>query len=188
MLTDRVGVILFHVPWCPHCQTFKRETWDALQREYRYESSVLVAEVDCVQDRSLCSSLYIQSYPTIRTFVHQDRIGFDHSGERSQSALEAVIRSTFTHCSYAFIDRCNDTEREWLEEWGELSDSERLERRTHLLQTLSRGEQSYNTTIKSLRAKYRHVESTYQSLRLRVRRLIDMLDGVSSVLQLSHDK
>ena len=178
MLANQVAILLFHVPWCPHCVSFKRESWDTLQREYRYESSLLVAEVDCVQDQALCGRLHVQSYPTVRTFVPPDLRGVDYLGARTRDAVDNVLRSLFTQCSFSRIELCNATEREWMDEWQELSYPERTERRIFMLDALREGERWHNQTVRTLRQRYRYADGVYQSLKLRTRRLLELLDGI----------
>lgn len=60
-------LIIFYVPWCPHCQKVKSEFIDAAE-ELKNDPRVHFAAVDCTRNQTLCRMYDVTGYPKIMYF------------------------------------------------------------------------------------------------------------------------
>ena len=50
--------------WCPHCKEFA-PTWNDLESDPELQSQIVVAEIECEENRELCKNFEGQNYPRI---------------------------------------------------------------------------------------------------------------------------
>ena len=108
-----VALVVFHAPWCPHCQTFA-PVWEhaaelvlqrlAAQHARRTATSpapprVSLGSVDCTvgENKELCKRAHVMAYPTVRVFrAGSQGTAFDdaqhahhesYTGERTAEAV-----------------------------------------------------------------------------------------------------
>lgn len=62
------------------------DTWESLGDHYAYNSSVLIAEVDCEPNKSLCKSFKIYEYPTLVMFRNSKKFE-KYIGKRTKEEL-----------------------------------------------------------------------------------------------------
>ena len=62
------GVILFYVPWCPHCKVLRPVFTQIAQNEHIQKMGVKLGEIDCEDQQDMCLLLGVKSYPTIRYY------------------------------------------------------------------------------------------------------------------------
>merc|ERR1712087_390950 len=77
----------FMAPWCDRCRTLDPK-WELLSR--KYPGKVKVAEVDCTQNRDLCSRYKIQGYPTLILFKDGKPVQ-EYQGGRDLKSLSNFI-------------------------------------------------------------------------------------------------
>ncbi|CAG8452461.1 7070_t:CDS:2 [Paraglomus brasilianum] len=67
IMTEKLVLVEFFAPWCPHCQSITQEYKNAAAT---LKGLVKVASVDCNEDtnRGLCQEFEIQGFPTIKLF------------------------------------------------------------------------------------------------------------------------
>ena len=56
--------------------------------QYATSSSVLIADVDCTKEQSLCQKHGVQGYPTIKTYKLGSKDPEDYRGGRTFDALK----------------------------------------------------------------------------------------------------
>ncbi|CAM9412427.1 unnamed protein product [Ectocarpus sp. 6 AP-2014] len=80
----------FFAPWCVWCIKLA-PTWEAFAEEVERDASLngklMVAKVDCVEERELCSTQNLMAFPTIRYFKGGVQDGTDYSKDRSVTSL-----------------------------------------------------------------------------------------------------
>jgi hypothetical protein len=98
-----------------------KPAWDELKDAYEAESSVLIAEVDCTVEKSLCNDHGIEGFPTIKSYTQDDvalpnkafrpgelYVGIE--GGRDLASLKAHVKTQLVQCSCGpvnpIIKRC----------------------------------------------------------------------------------
>ncbi|GIQ85005.1 hypothetical protein KIPB_006607 [Kipferlia bialata] len=83
-LKNQDAIVKFFAPWCGHCKTLApvfREVAEVLDGE-----DVVVAEVDCTENRSLCSKFEVRGYPTV-LFLHNGKKAATYKSQRTTDAI-----------------------------------------------------------------------------------------------------
>lgn len=63
--------------------------WDKLADKYADNKNIVVADVDCTQEKDLCSKYGVKGYPTIKYFTTgTDAMGDAYEGGRDYAAME----------------------------------------------------------------------------------------------------
>nr|CAD7440439.1 unnamed protein product [Timema bartmani] len=87
-------LVMFYAPWCGHCKKAKPE-FVAAAEEFKDDSKVEFAAVDCTLHSSVCSALEVKGYPTIKYFHYYNKETKNYSGGRVfQLPLESCPVST----------------------------------------------------------------------------------------------
>eukprot|EP01059_Diplonema_ambulator_P027558 TRINITY_DN458_c0_g1_i1.p1 TRINITY_DN458_c0_g1~~TRINITY_DN458_c0_g1_i1.p1 ORF type:complete len:123 (+),score=42.16 TRINITY_DN458_c0_g1_i1:68-436(+) len=66
-LGGKNAFVKFYAPWCGHCKRLA-PAWEQLEGEFKDSEKVIVGDVDCTQQRDLCTRFGIRGYPTIKSF------------------------------------------------------------------------------------------------------------------------
>ena len=79
---------LFYAPWCGHCQSFKPD-WQALAAKYIGSTEVVIAQVNCDDERAICQMYGIESFPTLLYWVDGSakQLPEKYQGERAPGAI-----------------------------------------------------------------------------------------------------
>ncbi|KAK8953892.1 Protein disulfide isomerase-like 2-2 [Platanthera zijinensis] len=83
---DRGALVEFYAPWCGHCKKLAPE-YEKLGSRFRKTRSVLIAKVDCDDQKSLCSKYGVQGYPSIQWFSKGSLKPKKYEGPRTADAL-----------------------------------------------------------------------------------------------------
>eukprot|EP00008_Paramoeba_atlantica_P005139 CAMPEP_0201483964 /NCGR_PEP_ID=MMETSP0151_2-20130828/8161_1 /ASSEMBLY_ACC=CAM_ASM_000257 /TAXON_ID=200890 /ORGANISM="Paramoeba atlantica, Strain 621/1 / CCAP 1560/9" /LENGTH=190 /DNA_ID=CAMNT_0047867367 /DNA_START=30 /DNA_END=602 /DNA_ORIENTATION=- len=108
--------VKFFAPWCGHCKRMKPD-WDQLMADYQDASSVVIAEVDCTEQESLCSDIGVRGYPTIKYWnagaAKAD--ASDYNGGREFDAMKTFVDENFQpQCSVEETSHCSEKELKFL--------------------------------------------------------------------------
>jgi protein disulfide-isomerase-like protein len=71
---------IFYTPWCGHCKHTKPEFVKAAE-EFKDDSKVAFAAVDCTKHSAVCSAYEVRGYPTIKYFNYM-KASREYSGGR----------------------------------------------------------------------------------------------------------
>lgn len=82
-------IVLYYVPWCPHCKNVMPE-WNKLEQEAG-NTGVSVEKVDCEQQPEEAQKQDVEGFPTIILF--KDGKVINYEGERTADALKQFISS-----------------------------------------------------------------------------------------------
>jgi len=84
----------FYASWCPHCQRLS-PTWEALAVHLQKsgQKSVIIASVDCVKYKDLCTNQNIRGYPTMRLFQN-GKAKVDYQGQRTIESFESFLEAS----------------------------------------------------------------------------------------------
>lgn len=105
--------VKFYAPWCGHCKKLAPE-WAKLKHD-----EVVVAEVDCTQNKKLCADVGVRGYPTLK---HGDPSDLqDYKGERTYDALNQFLQTLGPPCDIDTRKHCSDKQLERLDEYEKLS-------------------------------------------------------------------
>jgi len=113
--SGRHAFIKFFAPWCGHCKSIK-PAWDELGEEFAASSSVLIGDVDCTEEKDLCSRFGVQGYPTLKYWADDSpKDGSPYSGGRTKDALLTFIKDTLeVPCVVATPETCTPKEQEYI--------------------------------------------------------------------------
>lgn len=78
---------------CGHCKSMAG-AWGELGTEYQDHSTVLIADVDCTQQQSVCEDHGVRGYPSLKYFKAGNKVPESYSGGRSKEALKSFIETT----------------------------------------------------------------------------------------------
>ncbi|KAL0903174.1 hypothetical protein M5K25_027531 [Dendrobium thyrsiflorum] len=89
---DRGALVEFYAPWCGHCKKLAPE-YEKLGSSFKKAKSVLIAKVDCDDQKSLCSKYGVQGYPTLQWFPKGSLEPKKYEGPRTAEALVEFINN-----------------------------------------------------------------------------------------------
>ena len=102
-----------------------KPAWDQLSDEFSGSKTVIIADVDCTVEQSLCSKYGVRGYPTIKSFTGNPD-GDAYEGGRDYAALKKFAdESLGPSCSNDNIDLCDDDQKATLEKYNKMSAAER---------------------------------------------------------------
>jgi protein disulfide-isomerase A6 len=91
-----------------------KPAWDQLASEFE-SSSVLVGDVDCTEEKELCSTFDVKGYPTIKYFKDGDRTGEAYNGGRDFDALKKFTQDDLeVQCDVKDPSQCDEKEMKFI--------------------------------------------------------------------------
>jgi protein disulfide-isomerase-like protein len=84
---NKISLIMFHAPWCGHCQNLKPHF--ELAASELLSQDIILATVDCTTEKHICSKHDIKGYPTLKYF--KNRVVSDYVGGRSTEEIVQVM-------------------------------------------------------------------------------------------------
>ena len=119
-------------PWCGHCKQLA-PIWerfaDDIAMDEKLSATVQVAQVDCDVSRLLCERHKVQGFPTIIHFdAESPPVGVLYEGDHTSVAkLLNNAQTLGPQCSHKYMNLCDTAQRATLDEYLELTATERKE-------------------------------------------------------------
>ena len=131
-----------------------KPAWDQLSDEFSGSKTVIIADVDCTVEQSLCSKYGVRGYPTIKTFTGNPD-GDAYEGGRDFDALKKFAdESLGPSCSNDNIDLCDDDQKATLEKYNKMSAAERKKIVDDTDKEIADLEENFKADVKKLQSKY----------------------------------
>ncbi|XP_077218682.1 protein disulfide-isomerase like 2-1-like [Tasmannia lanceolata] len=89
---SRGALIEFYAPWCGHCKKLAPE-YEKLASSFKKAKAVLIAKVDCDDQKELCTQNDVNGYPTIKWFPKYSLEPKMYDGPRSADALAEFVNT-----------------------------------------------------------------------------------------------
>ncbi|KAG6647978.1 hypothetical protein I3843_07G113600 [Carya illinoinensis] len=89
---DSGALVEFYAPWCGHCKKLAPE-YERLGTSFKKAKSVLIAKVDCDDQKNLCSKYGVTGYPTIKWFPKGSLEPKKYEGPRTAEALTEFVNT-----------------------------------------------------------------------------------------------
>ena len=86
---EQVSFVKFFAPWCGHCKKMA-PAWVDLAKELGADESVLIGEVDCTVESSVCQENEVKGYPTLKAFKGGNLIE-KYAGGRDLNSFKAAV-------------------------------------------------------------------------------------------------
>ena len=134
----------FFAPWCGHCKRLGPEFASAADTLNESDPNIKLAQIDCTEERDLCSSFEIRGYPTMKVFKGDASAISDYPGQRDSDAIINYMRKLTLPAVQVF-----ETAKELDEKLEKLAES-------FILQILPEGAESQasNETFYQIANKY----------------------------------
>ncbi len=131
-----------------------KPAWDQLSDEFAGSKTVIIADVDCTVEQSLCSKYGVRGYPTIKSFTGNPD-GDAYEGGRDYAALKKFAdESLGPSCSNDNIDLCDDDQKATLEKYNKMSAAERKKIVDDTDKEIADLEENFKADVKKLQSKY----------------------------------
>lgn len=148
--SGKKAFVAFKAPWCGHCKKLKPE-WDKLADAVE----VMIAEVDCTKEQSLCQKHGVQGYPTIK---YSDGFGWKkYEKGRDYSSLESFVSETLQDTCFDDPKLCSEEELKKIEEATSMSASQLESRIQNIVDLLKDVELSFKTKVEELQKQYKQI-------------------------------
>ena len=142
------ALVAFKAPWCGHCKKLKPE-WDKLADAV----DVVIAEVDCTKEQSLCQKHGVQGYPTIK---YSDGFGWKkYEKGRDYASLESFVEESLQDTCFDDPKLCSEEELLHIEEAKGLTSSDLDARKEQIKGGLEMTETLFKTQVEELQKQYK---------------------------------
>ncbi|XP_063216813.1 protein disulfide-isomerase A5 [Bacillus rossius redtenbacheri] len=84
-------LVMFYAPWCGHCKKAKPE-FSAAAEEFKDDTKVEFAAVDCTEHSAVCSALDVKGYPTFKYFHYYSKESKPYNGGRVKADFVSFMR------------------------------------------------------------------------------------------------
>mmetsp|Transcript_6215 Transcript_6215/g.25181 ORF Transcript_6215/g.25181 Transcript_6215/m.25181 type:complete len:197 (+) Transcript_6215:21-611(+) len=110
------AIVKFYAPWCGHCKALA-PAWNELGDAYAGSNSVVVGDVDCTVEESLCERFEVRGYPTLKYFTAETGAeGEAYELGRDLDSLKAFVEETLEiKCALDDRARCSEKEVAYVE-------------------------------------------------------------------------
>ncbi|EPE09510.1 disulfide isomerase [Ophiostoma piceae UAMH 11346] len=101
MQSNHTSMVEFYAPWCGHCKNLKVD-YDKAATSLKGVANVAAIDCDAAENKQLCGSMGVQSFPTLKTFRPGKKSGRpvieDYQGQRKAKAIvDAILPKINNH-------------------------------------------------------------------------------------------
>jgi len=133
-----------------------KPAWDQLGDDFADSTTVLIGDVDCTVEESLCGKYGVEGYPTIKYFTAStDPMGDSYEGGREYDDLKAFADENLgPSCSNDNLDLCDDEQKAILEKYNAMTADERQKIIDDAAATVEKAEEDAKAGVEKLQAQY----------------------------------
>jgi len=133
--------------------------WDRLAQKFDGSETVLIADVDCTVEKSLCSQYGVRGYPTIKYFSGSTAPDGDkYEGARDYNSLVKFAEENLgPSCSNDNPDLCDESQLAILNEAKALSPAERAAYIAEKEAALEKADSDFTSGVEKLQAQYQQL-------------------------------
>lgn len=133
-----------------------KPAWDKLGDEFADSKTVIIGDVDCTIEKSLCSQFGVRGYPTIKYFTGSTAPDGDkyEGGRDYDSLLKFAKESLGPSCSPDNLDLCSDEQKAKIEEAQALSPEDRKAQIAEKVAAIDAAEETFKTELEKLQNRY----------------------------------
>lgn len=158
-----------------------KPAWDQLGGEFTDHANVVVADIDCTVEKSLCSKHGVKGYPTVKYYMQDD--GTDYKGGRDFDTLKKFTEETLTKpiCNSDNKSACTPEDLAELEKYEKMSPEERKAEVDRIEKEVKAANDAHESLLESLQKQYeeskKETEETTATLSKPLRYLKKIKDG-----------
>jgi protein disulfide-isomerase A6 len=135
-----------------------KPAWDKLGNEFKDSKTVLIADVDCTDDKAkdVCSKYGVRGYPTIKYFTGSTAADGDkYEGGRDFESLKKFADENLgPSCGPDNLDLCTDEQKAKIEEVQKMSKEDRDAAIAEKSAELDKAEEDFKAAVEKLQAEY----------------------------------
>lgn len=133
-----------------------KPAWEKLENEFSDSKTVLIGNVDCTVEQSVCSKYGVKGYPTIKYFTGATAAdGDSYEGGRDYDALlKFASESLGPSCGVNNKDLCDEEQLKELEAALALPKEERDAKIAAAEKAAADAEETFKTEVSKLQSKY----------------------------------
>jgi len=137
-----------------------KPAWDKLAKEFEGSKTVLIADVDCTVEKSLCSQYGVRGYPTIKYFSGSTAPDGDkYEGGRDFNSLKKFASENLgPSCGNDYKDLCNEEQLAVLTEANALSAAERAAYIAEQEAALTKAEADFKSGVEVLQKTFEQLQ------------------------------
>lgn len=138
--------VKFFAPWCGHCKKLK-PVWSQLTHD-----DVLVAEVDCTENKAICTKFNVEGFPTLK---HGTTHNLEHyKGGRAFEDLDKFLKTLGPPCNVETGEHCSEEHKTHLGELKTLTEEELKAILTDESEQREKAETVFKEAVKELQNSY----------------------------------
>jgi len=133
-----------------------KPAWDKLGDEFADSATVIIGDVDCTVEKSLCSQYGVRGYPTIKYFTGATASeGDKYEGGRDFETLKKFASESLgPSCSPDNLDLCDDEQKENISAAQALSPEDRKAQIAEKVAAIDAAEENFKAELEKLQARY----------------------------------
>jgi protein disulfide-isomerase-like protein len=154
-MAGKGSFIKFYAPWCGHCKKMA-PVWNQLMDEFDDSKTVLIGDVDCTVEKSVCSQYGVSGYPTLKYFTGSTAAdGDSYEGGRDFEALKTFAETNLgPSCSFENQDLCKEDQLKIITDGIEMGTEKRAEVIAEKVKAMSDAEDTFKTAVDGLQEQY----------------------------------
>ena len=156
LASEKHVFVKFFAPWCGHCKKMKPD-WDALSNIYQESSEIVIGDVDCTTEKSLCSKHGVNGYPTLKYFEpHSNKGSPFEKNERSLDAFKTWVESTLKafKCDENHLENCEADQKDFIIKIKDINVAALNKYLSKMTTNQSEMEKSHEDLLKTLQAQF----------------------------------
>lgn len=132
-----------------------KPSWDMLMTEYKDNETVLIADVDCIDEgKTLCEAFDVKSYPTIK-YGDPNSLE-DYVGGRNFPAMFRFAAKLAPRCGPSHLHLCTSSQKSMLETFQNMQEED-------LMAKIAEKEAAMNVTEEEHKALTKEIETEFHA-------------------------